>query len=81
MSDELFDSNFVGRIPANPVIHSQGINDARMANQDLSLRGRQVRRVVIPPPPVDIEVPVAPPVQRRQFTDPNARGGRPVRRD
>jgi hypothetical protein len=80
MSDE-FGSGWVGRIPANPVINTNGQNNARMANQDLSVRDRAKVRVVIPRAPVDIEVPVAPPAARRHFVDPNARGGRPVRRD
>jgi hypothetical protein len=81
MSDNLFDPGFVGRIPANPVINTKGQHDAQVANQDLSVRGREVRRVVIPRAPVDIEVPVAPPAARRHFDNPNAIGGRPLRRD
>jgi hypothetical protein len=68
-------------IPACPPINRKGQHNARMANEDLSVRDRQVRHVVIPPPLEDEQIPVAPPAQRRQFVDPNARGGRPVRRD
>jgi len=69
-------------IPANPEINQgKRYEEAFAANQDLSVRGRQVRRVVIPPPLEDEQIPVAPPAQRRKFVDPNARGGRPTRRN
>ena len=53
-----------------------------MANMDLSVRDRQAaRRVFVPvdDEPEQIEVPK--PTQRRHFVDPNAIGGRPLRKD
>jgi hypothetical protein len=67
-------------IPINPPINTKGQHDREMANQATSVRDRQVRRVVIPADEPDVEVkPV--PVQRRHFVDPNAIGGRPLRKD
>ena len=57
-------------IPACPPIggfNSPRYREAVAANQDLSVRGQQVTKVVIPPPPVAIKVEPPPPAQRRNF--------------
>jgi hypothetical protein len=70
-------------IPANPPIcgDSKKYREALAANTTTSVRDRSGASVVIPPPPVDQKVEVPPPAQRRRFVDPNARGGRPTRRN
>jgi succinyl-CoA synthetase beta subunit len=68
-------------IPINPLVNTKRMNDLRIANSTMSVRDHATTRVVIPPPPVDERVEVSKPAARRQFLDPNARGGRPVRRD
>lgn len=75
--------NFDGFIPANPPIggyNSPAYREAVAANQNLSVRDRSAAPVIIPKPPVGIEVPVTPPAQRRQFVDPNAFAQRRVRK-
>jgi hypothetical protein len=74
-------SEWTGLIPANPEINSKALHDHEVANMDLSVRDRQAaRRVFIPPDEPDEQVEV-PKVQRRHFVDPNAIGGRPLRKD
>jgi len=71
-------------IPANPVVAGYGgqqYREAVAANQNLSLRDKQVRKIVIPPPPRDTKVEVTPPAQRRNFgSGPAAFAQRPTRR-
>jgi hypothetical protein len=67
MSED-FGSNWVGRIPANPEVNrGKKYQEVVAANQDLSVRGRATQRVVVPAPPMDEQVPVLPPAQRRNF--------------
>jgi hypothetical protein len=68
-------------IPANPPINTKGQHAAEMANKEMNVRDRQVRHVFIPAPLEDEQVPVKPPAKRRSFVDPNAIGGRSIRRD
>jgi hypothetical protein len=67
-------------IPANPEINSKALHDREMANQELSVRDRQVKPVFIPAPLEDEQVPVPLPTKRRHFEDPNAVGGARTRR-
>ena len=74
-------------IPANPPVGGYGskaYREAQAANQAdaLNVRERATRqRFVIPPPPVDEQIPVPPPAQRRNFGNGPSVSGRSVRRD
>jgi hypothetical protein len=77
-----FDPNFTGWLPANPPSHSKGINDAKMANADLSVRDRQARRVFISAAQPEDERVEPEKVVRRNFgTGPNAYASRRTRRE
>jgi hypothetical protein len=70
-------------IPINPPVRgsTKAMHDAEMANSVSNVRDRAKIVYPIPAPLEDEQVPVPPRPARRHFDNPNAIGGRPLRRD